>query len=94
MEERAALEEMLNSEDNMDGSYDWREEENEKTKFKNPRIRDLFPANFIAERERFFELKGQYNPHFCYNTIVSPEGTDVHKEYEELAIKILTNNKH
>lgn len=43
---------------------------------------------------RFFEKNGEYNPHFCYKAIVSPEVIQLHTEYEDLANKILINNKH
>ena len=48
----------------------------------------------MAERARFFELKADYNPHFCYKTIVSPEVIPLSTEHEELALKILANNKY
>lgn len=43
--------------------------------------------------ERFFEKQGEYNPHFCYKTVVSPELIQLHTEFEGLAHKILINNK-
>lgn len=49
--------------------------------------------NYNAEMERFFEKKGEYNPHFCYKTVVSPELIPLHTEYESYAHKILINNK-
>lgn len=85
---------MFNSEEAMEDSYDWREEENEKAQFKHPSIRDLFPANYLAERERFFEQHTNYDPHFCYQTVVSPEVIPISTEHQALALKILANNKY
>ena len=50
--------------------------------------------NYLSEKERFFEKKTEYNPHFCYKTIVSPEVITLSTEHEELALKILANNKY
>lgn len=94
MQDKEATQGLLNQDAELDGSYDWREEENEKTIFKQPRIKDLFPVNYLAEKDRFFEAKTDYNPHFCYKMIVSPEVIALSCEHEELAVKILTNNKH
>lgn len=62
--------------------------------YKNPKIKDLFPVNYQAEMDLFFERNGEYNPHFCYKTIVSPEVISLNTEYEDLAHKILINNKY
>jgi len=37
------------------------------------KLKDLFPVNFLGEKDKFFELGGCYNPHFVYKTIVFPE---------------------
>lgn len=52
----------------------------------------MFPVNFLAEKETFFEKGAKYCPHFIYKTIVFPEPIPVHTEYEELALKILRNS--
>jgi hypothetical protein len=43
--------------------------------------------------ERFFQQHCEYNPHFCYKTVVSPELIPLHTDYEGYAHKILINNK-
>ena len=52
------------------------------------KLRDLFPVNFLSEREKFFELNGEYCPYFLYKNIVYLEPVNLHKSSEDLALEV------
>ena len=52
-----------------------REKENDAAHYSKIKLRDLFPVNFLSEREKFFELNGEYCPYFLYNNIVYLEAS-------------------
>jgi hypothetical protein len=52
----------------------------------------MFPVNFLAEKEKFFEQGGEYSPHFLYKTVVYPEPIPLSEQFETLALKIIKSS--